>query len=117
MNAETFLVVDCYEDNRWLVVLSLRRKFPDALVLECGYDDEVVKIASTHQLTAVISHRAGGMDADKTVTTLRGLLPNVPIIMMSGFDLAAEAKMAGAARFHAYDRWQEIGTVVAGVLT
>jgi|SRR5687767_8842862 len=117
MSRLKFLVVDYYEDNRWLVVRALRTRFPTAEVLESGREDEAIQIAASKKLAAIIVHRAAGMDHGETVAVLRRISVAVPIVMISGIDRQKLAKESGANCFHLYGRWKEIGSVVADLIS
>lgn len=116
MGQLTFLVVDCFEDNRLIVVQSLRRANAGALVLEAETEDEAVRLATTASLAAVVVHRALGLDNGETVKALRAVNASVPILLISGGNREAVAKECGANRFHPYDRWQEISSIVRSLI-
>mgnify|MGYP001573799336 CR=1 FL=1 len=62
------------------------------------------------------SHRAVEIDGLTLIRFLRRVSPQVPIVMVSGIDRAAEAQEAGATCFLNYDEWLRIGTVMADLL-
>lgn len=116
MGRLTFLVVDCLEDNRLIVVQSLRRANDGAVVLEAETEEEAVALAKTASLAAVVVHRALGLDNGETVKAIRAVNASVPILLVSGSNREAVAKESGANRFHPYDRWQEISAVVRSLV-
>lgn len=108
-----FLVVDENTDSRFLLVRTLMRKFPSAVVQECQSGETATTLAGTERLSAVICHRTFEYDGVTLVRLLRHVNADVPIIMVSGIDRSNEALSAGATRFLNYDEWLRVGTVVA----
>lgn len=111
-----FLVIDDNADSRMLLVKTLMRKFPSAIVSECQQGDAAVKIAQTEKLNGIVAHRTYDYDGESLIALLRKANPSVPIVMVSGHDRSAKALAAGADAFLHYDRWLEIGTVLTEVL-
>lgn len=107
-----FLVVDDNSDSRQLLVKTLGRKYPEAVMHECRQGDAAIAIAKRSDLTAIISHRTYDYDGETLVALFRRVNATVPIVMVSGYDRADRAKAAGADAFLNYDRWLMIGTVV-----
>src|ERR1051326_6757150 len=111
-----FLVVDDNKDSRMLLVKTLLRKFPEAVVQECQGGDAAMRIVQTDPLSAIIAHRTFDYDGETLVALFRRLNPHVPIVMVSGYDRSARAIEAGANAFLNYDAWLQIGSVVAKVM-
>lgn len=111
-----FLVVDDNADSRFLLVKTLLRKFPQALMQECQDSDVAVSAARNPKLDAIIAHRAADVDGATLIRLLRRINSAVPIVMVSGLDRSAAALEAGANLFLNYDEWLRIGTVVADLL-
>lgn len=111
-----FLVVDDNSDSRQLLVNTLARKYPEAVMHECRQGDAAIALAKRSDLTAIISHRTFDYDGETLVKLFRRVNPTVPIIMVSGYDRADRAKAAGADCFLNYDRWLMIGNVVSATL-
>lgn len=112
-----FLVIDDNADSRFLLVKTLLRKFPQAVIHECqDAEAATLVVRTTPDLDAVVTHRAMEVDGATLVQLLRRVNPIVPIIMVSGADRSREAAAAGATRFLNYDEWLRIGTVVAEAL-
>lgn len=112
-----FLVIDDNADSRFLLVKTLLRKFPQAVIHECQDADAAVLIArTTPELDAIVTHRAIEVDGITLVRLLRRVNHSVPLVMVSGIDRTTEALTAGANRFLNYDEWLRIGTLVAGML-
>jgi CheY-like chemotaxis protein len=112
----TFLVIDDNVDNRFLLTRTLARKFPGALLRECGELGAAVAVASLEAIEAVILHRVDLADGIETIGHLRAVNPAVPIVMVSGYDRTRESLAAGAARFLLYDEWLRLGSVLEDVL-
>lgn len=112
-----FLIVDDNADSRFLLVKTLLRKFPGAVVQECQDADAATQIAAHEKPTAIVAHRAGDVDGVTLVRFLRHVNPAVPIIMVSGIDRAQEALAAGATRFLNYDEWLRIGSLVGELIS
>jgi DNA-binding NtrC family response regulator len=111
-----FLIVDDNSDSRFLLVKTLLRKFPTALVLECHDCDTALSTARTDKLTAIVTHRTYDCDGTDLVALLRKANSAVPIVMVSGIDRTPQALAAGANAFLNYDQWLRIGTVVGDVI-
>jgi DNA-binding NarL/FixJ family response regulator len=111
-----FLVVDVHAESRFLLVKTLLRKFPDAII--CEHDDAEHALAAVKQrdLAAIITHRTLDVPGVELVAEFRGADSNVPIVMVSGIDREAAALAAGASRFLHYDEWLRIGSVVEELL-
>jgi DNA-binding NtrC family response regulator len=111
-----FLVIDENADSRFLLVKTLLRKFPNALLQECHEHRTALNTAQTDALTAIVAHRTYDCDGINLVASLRKVNPTVPIVMVSGIDRTPQALAAGANTFLNYDEWLRIGTVVSEVI-
>lgn len=107
-----FVVIDFHAESRYLLVKTLRRKFPDAQIYEMDDADKAIDIAREVTLAAVITHRTFDVEGVELVRRLRDADPAVPIIMVSGMDREEAALAAGANCFLSYDQWLRIGSVV-----
>jgi CheY-like chemotaxis protein len=107
-----FLVIDDNADSRFLLVKTLLRKFPSAIVHECQSSAAALVMAKTNDLSAIISHRTTETAGIALLRELRQINPQVPMVMVSGVDRRELALAAGADRFLLYDEWLRIGTVV-----
>ncbi|HVS53925.1 MAG TPA: response regulator [Opitutaceae bacterium] len=112
-----FLIVDDNADSRFLLVKTLLRKFPGAVVQECQDADAAVQIAASEKPAAIITHRAGDIDGLTLIRLVRRVNPTVPIVMVSGLDRKTDALAAGATRFLNYDEWLRIGSLVAELIS
>ncbi len=112
-----FLIVDDNADSRFLLVKTLLRKFPQAMLQETQDANTAVYHAKTDTLDAIISHRAAEVDGITLIRLLRHVNAKVPIVMISGIDRSKEAASAGATTFLSYEAWLRIGTVVSELLT
>src|SRR5438132_704339 len=90
-----FLIIDDNLDNRFLLTKTIGRKFPTSEIRECDEIGAAISIASSEQLTAVISHRVDLTDGIDLIRQLRQVNPSVPIIMVSSYDRTREALAAG----------------------
>jgi DNA-binding NarL/FixJ family response regulator len=107
-----FVVIDFHAESRFLLVKTLRRKFPTAVIHETDDAKQAIEIVRRAEIAAIITHRTFEIVGLELVRWLRNEDPMVPIIMVSGMDRAAEAVEAGATTFLPYDEWLRIGSVV-----
>lgn len=112
-----FLIVDDNADSRFLLVKTLLRKFPQAILQETQDGESAVALVKSGQLDAVVVHRAAEIDGVSLVRNLRQTNPAVPIVMVSGLDRTKAALEAGASTFLSYDAWLRIGTVVSELVS
>lgn len=113
---KVFLVVDDNADSRFLLVKTLQRKFPDALIHEAQESEPAVSIATMQPMAAIIAHRAADMDGISMIRTLRAACPDTLIVMVSGLDRTESAIRAGATCFLNYDEWLRVGSLVTDLL-
>ena len=109
----TFLVIDDNPDSRFLLVKTLLRKFPTAVLQECQSGESAVEFTRRESLSAIVVHRSTEMAGVALVRELRAVAPHIPIVMVSSIDRRAAAGAAGATAFLLYDEWLRIGTIVA----
>jgi DNA-binding NtrC family response regulator len=107
-----FLVIDFQRDSRFLLVKTLARKFPDAVIRECEDAVQAVQMARTQDVACIVTHRTFETPGAELVRQLREVDPNVPIVMVSGLDRQRAAMEAGATSFLNYDEWLRIGSIV-----
>jgi CheY-like chemotaxis protein len=110
------LVIDHNPDSGSLLVRSLARKFPDAIIQLCKESRAAIEIVTTDKLDAVVLHRTEEDDAVSVIRTLRKLEQDLVIIAVSGIDRSEQVLAAGATGFMNYDQWLMIGSVVANAL-
>jgi len=115
-SVRVFLVVDDNADSRFLLVKTLQRKFPAAVIREVQESEQAVAIATHEPLAAIVAHRAADMDGISLIRTLRAANPNVIILMVSGLDRTESAIRAGATCFLNYDEWLRVGSLVTDLL-
>ena len=108
-----FLIVDDNPDSRFLLVKTLLRKFPQAVLQETQDGQSAVSLAQSDGLDATVVHRAADVDGITLVRMLRQVNATMPIVMVSGIDRTQQALEAGASSFLNYDAWLRIGTIVA----
>jgi DNA-binding NarL/FixJ family response regulator len=108
----SFVVIDYHAESRYLLVKTLRRKFPHAVIHESDDAEKAIEIARAVNLAAIITHRTYQMEGAELVRRLREADPKVPIVMVSGIDRSAAARAAGANAFLHYDEWLRVGSVV-----
>ncbi len=111
-----FLVIDDNPDSRFLLVKTLLRKFPDAVIQECQSTEPAVDVLKHDTIAAVVLHRATDADGEMLIKLLRRVNATTPIVMVSGFDRSQVALAAGATAFLNYDEWLRIGTLVSDLL-
>lgn len=111
-----FLVVDHHHDSRFLLVKSLLRKFPQAVIQEVEDGETAIEVVRTTELAAIITHRTREYFGTEMVEKLRAVNPDVPIVMVSGIERTTPALAAGADRFMLYDEWLRTGTLVKELL-
>jgi len=107
-----FLVIDFNAESRFLLVKTLRRKFPTALIHETDVAENALELTRDVNLTAIISHRTFDVEGVELVRQLRAVDRDVPIVMVSGIDRGSGPIEAGANAFLHYDQWLRIGTMV-----
>ncbi len=107
-----FLVIDDNADSRFLLVKTLLRKFPTAVIHECQSSEAALEMAKTVDLAAIISHRTTETAGITLLREIRAINAGVPMVMVSGIDRHELALAAGANRFLLYDEWLRIGTMV-----
>ncbi len=112
----SFLVIDSFEEMRLLVVRTLRRVFPDALITEAHDFEEAIRLTSNTAYDAIIVHRAIGADAKTIIQLIRNDNAAVPIIAVSSMDRTDEVLSAGATAFLNFEEWLRVGTVVADLI-
>lgn len=117
MTTPHFVVIDFNAESRQLLVRTLRRKFPQAVLHETDDTDKALEVARSVGAVAIITHRTFDMPGAEVVQQLRDAEPSVVIIMVSGMDRETEALRAGADAFLPYDEWLRIGTLVEEHLT
>jgi CheY-like chemotaxis protein len=111
-----FLIVDDNADSRFLLVKTLLRKFPQAVLHETQNGESAIGAVQSIHFDAVVVHRATEVDGLTLIRALRHVNRNVPIVMVSGIDRTKQALEAGANTFLSYEAWLRIGTVVAEML-
>jgi DNA-binding NtrC family response regulator len=111
------LVIDHNPESGSLLIRSLARKFPDAVIRLCKESRAALEIVATQKLDAVVLHRTEEQDAVSLVRTLRSAEPKMVIIAVSGIDRSEQVLTAGATGFLNYESWLMIGQVVANALT
>lgn len=111
-----FLVIDFNAESRFLLVKTLRRKFPNAAIHETDVAEHAVELVRNLDVAAVISHRTFDVEGVELVRQLRHADANVPLVMVSGIDRGSAPLDAGANAFLHYDQWLRIGTVVEGLI-
>ena len=107
-----FLVIDDNADSRFLLVKTLLRKFPTAVIHECQSSEAALEMAKTEDIAAIVSHRTTETAGITLLREIREINPHVPIVMVSGIDRTELAIAAGADRFLLYDEWLRVGTLV-----
>jgi CheY-like chemotaxis protein len=112
----SFLVIDHNAESRFMLVNTLRRKFPGAHLFESDDAEHALNVLRTGEISLIITHRTFDYQGFELVELLRRVAPTLPIVMVSGFDREAGALAAGANRFLHYDEWLRIGTVAEELL-
>lgn len=107
-----FLVIDFEQDNRFLLVKTLRRHFPGAIIQECEEAEPALMYLRNRSVTAVVTHRSSDTAPMELVRQLHDAEPTVPIVVVSGTESAESALAAGASAFLHYDDWPRIGEVM-----
>lgn len=113
----TFLVIDYNVESRFLLVKTLRRKFPAATILEADDADHALNLVRSAAIDAIVTHRTFEVEGVELVSQLRAAAPGAMIVMVSGIERTDAAIAAGATTFLLYDEWLRIGSVVEQHLT
>ena len=108
-NAFKFLVIDADDDSRILLERALLRRFPNCALLECASLGAAFELVRNGPPTAILVHRADGMDGASAVRELRKVFPTLPIVMVSVYDHSRDALAAGATRFLLREDWARTG--------
>jgi CheY-like chemotaxis protein len=116
-SSRRFLIVDDNADSRFLLVKTLLRKFPLAVLQETQEGDAALAMLRSEPFDAIIVHRAAEVDGVTLIGMLREINSTIPLVMVSGLDRTRQAMEAGATTFLSYDAWLRIGTVVDEILT
>lgn len=111
-----FLVIDDNEEHRFLLVKTLLRNFPDAVIHEATEGRRAVALAETDAHDGIAVHRTADMTGAELARALRALRPEAIIVMVSGYDRTREAEAAGATAFLLYDEWLRIGALMASLM-
>ena len=112
----TFLVIDSFEEMRLLVVRTLRRVFPNAVIREAHDFEDAIILTSSNTYDAIVVHRAIGADAKTIIQAIRRDHSMVPIIAVSSMDRTNEVLSAGATAFLNFEEWLRVGTLVAELI-
>lgn len=108
----SFLIASANEDERILYRRTIARKFPAALVMDCGLV-AVQKLEDWNvKFDAAVIHFNGTPEAHAAVTHLRNLNKKLPIVALSGLNRAAEAIAAGVTRFLPAEEWLMLPNVL-----
>ena len=107
-----FLVIDDNADSRFLLVKTLLRKFPSAVIQECQSSSAALAMAKNSDLAAIVSHRTTETAGIDLLREIRQINPKVALLMVSGVDRREPALAAGADGFLLYDEWLRIGTLI-----
>jgi CheY-like chemotaxis protein len=111
------LVIDYNPDSGALLVRTLLRKFPRAVVQLVADAEAATSIVAHEKMAAVVAHRTNELNGVELIEYLRRLDPHVPILGVSGIDRRAALLAAGATDFMLYDEWLTVGTRVESLLT
>lgn len=111
-----FLVVDDNDEHRFLLVKTLLRKFPSAVIHETSEGSRALALAETDTHAGIVVHRTADMTGAELVQALRALKPEAIVVMVSGFDRSREAQTAGATGFLLYDEWLRVGVLMASLI-
>src|SRR5882672_8137712 len=99
---KNFLVIDDNPDSRFLLVKTLLRKFPDAVMQECQSSQPAIDVATQDKISAIVLHRATDADSALLLKLLRRVNATVPIVVVSGYDRTKVSLDAGANYFLNY---------------
>jgi DNA-binding response OmpR family regulator len=116
LTTPVILVIDYHPESRHLLVRTLRRKYPQAKLLESDDAENALAIAASPDLSVIVTHRTFEVSGVELVRALRAVNATVPILMVSGMDRQTAALAAGANAFLHYDEWLRVGTVVEELL-
>ncbi len=114
--ALTFLIVEDNDENRFLLVRTLARKYPGAQCIECSDSEAAVAAVAQQSIATAIVHRAADEDGIPVIRLLRQASASLPIVMVSGMDRRTAARTAGATSFLCYDEWLLLGNAVADAM-
>jgi DNA-binding NtrC family response regulator len=107
------LVIDDNSEGGFLLVRSLARRFPGALIQLCKDSRTALESLAKGGTSAVILHKTHGHDAVSLIRSVRNMWPGLLIVAVSGADRSEQVLEAGATAFLNYDQWPTLGHVVA----
>lgn len=110
-----FLLIDNDHDGLLYFGRTIRRKFPQADLVECGSGEEAVRLMEDAELSAVVCHRAD-IRSEKLIPRLRQRRPELPIVWVSSAEPKVAARDIGADRFLPYAEWLMVGTVIGELI-
>jgi DNA-binding NarL/FixJ family response regulator len=110
------LVIDANPASGALLVRSIARKFPVALVQHCATVDLALGGLVGRAADAVVIHESKSEAAVRAVGRLRAVNPQLPIIVVSNVDRSTDILQAGATAFVHFDEWLLLGNALARAL-
>ncbi|MDO8540348.1 MAG: hypothetical protein Q7S40_07885 [Opitutaceae bacterium] len=78
LSAAVFLVVDDHPESRYLLVRTLLRKFPEAIIEEFDSAEPALARVRQGEVTAIITHRTYDVTGIELVRMFRAADPRVP---------------------------------------
>lgn len=111
-----FLIIDSNARSRLLVVATLARNFPHAVITEASAIEEALSALTLAEVDAVVGFFKDVFEARVFVHLVRDEHPRVPIVIMSETDCGKAVLADGATRFLSCEEWLLVGTTLAEVL-
>lgn len=111
-----FLIVDDNPDHCFFFSKTLRRKFPDAVLIECQTVESAISTISNNNIDLIVAHRTPELRGADLIAALRKMDLAAPIIAVSSMGHGDDLLAAGASRFHLVDEWLLIGNAAADLL-
>jgi hypothetical protein len=107
------VVIDDDLNGGFLLVRSLFRRFPRAVVQLCRGTKAVRDVLGMEAIDAIVVHRAHQRDAVSLIRRIREVKPTVAIISVSSSDRSKQVLAAGATAYVDYRHWLLLGDAVA----
>jgi DNA-binding NarL/FixJ family response regulator len=116
----TVALIDDRPESKDLIGYAIKSSFPSIRVREHASAREFIDGLATERPAAVITRQRlyGDMDGLSLTRVLRSSGFSGPILMITNAEeLRAEAEQAGISAFMSFDRWAELPSRLASLLT
>lgn len=112
LKSKRILVLDDRNDSRGLLSATLRRKLPDAVLIECSSFGEAVDNLMSQPVDLLVVHRLAETDCPTLVESFRSMGSVVPIVAVCSSTEREAVVAAGASGIISLDEWLVLGDAV-----